>query len=594
MEFSFAIVSALLLFFITNYAWRLARNVSAAKATGLPFLIYPIDPSNIIWLLTTVPLRPWLRSILPTRIWNRLTLTIYGWDFYEKRRPFDEYAAPQGNPKSFLVASCGPLELWTADPIVATDVLRRTDDFKMPPLVGVLLGQFGHNVLTTNGQRWAKQRKVVASVINERISRTIFDAAICQTTGMLDELQVSSTETEVERRYIETTKMFDMIKRITIHVLSEAGMGAKTPWNGKDDKKSESGFKMTYIEACKIVMESVTGPIVIPTGILLNWPSWIPGHTFMKQLGIAKREFPMHTEILLDQERQRMSGKDAASEKSNIMSHLLQASDEQTSELTSLSKDELNGNLFLFTAAGFETTANTLSYAIVLLARYPRWQEWLFEEVDALLTTDASETPEYSAVFPQASRLMSVMLETLRLYTPVVHVLRTNDTIQEIRTSKGIIALPANSSVIINHIALHLDPEVWPNINRGSDPSWVNSNDEGIPDETIFRPSRWINPVGSPRRIYQPPKGCFLPWGQGPRICPGQKMGQVEFVAVMLKLLQQHRIDAVPLTGENSRDVEQRLDELLRNSIPKMTLIMDGIYNVGTTGGVRMRLTRRK
>lgn len=25
------------------------------------------------------------------RIWNRLTLTIYGWEFHEQRRPFEEY-----------------------------------------------------------------------------------------------------------------------------------------------------------------------------------------------------------------------------------------------------------------------------------------------------------------------------------------------------------------------------------------------------------------------------------------------------------------------------------------------------------------------
>ena len=385
-----------------------------------------------------------------------------------------------------------------------------------------------------------------------------------------------------------------MIKRITIHVLSEAGMGAKTPWQQIDDRKAVSGLKLTYIEACKIVMESVTGPLIIPTHILLNWPFWLPGREFMKQLGVAKREFPMHTEILLDKERRRISDKNAASESSNIMSHLLHASNENSGQSTSLSKDELSGNLFLFTAAGFETTANTLSYAIVLLARYPKWQEWLFEEVDDLLPAGNSENPEYSAIFPQASRLMAVMLETLRLYTPVVHVLRTNAKAQEINTSEGIIALPPKSSVIINHIALHLDPDIWPDINRGSDPSWVNIDHEQGPDEFVFRPSRWINPVGSPRRIYQPPKGCFLPWGQGPRVCPGQKMGQVEFIAVMLKLLQKHRIDAVPLKGENSRDVEQRLDGLLRNSVPKMTLIMNGIYNVGATGGVKMRLTKRK
>ncbi|KAJ5791569.1 uncharacterized protein N7518_008580 [Penicillium psychrosexuale] len=592
MPIGVGIVGALVLIYLTNFAYRLFRNIRAAKSIGLPYLVYPIDPSNIIWLLTSVPLRPWLKRILPKQIWERLTLTIYGWEFYEKRRPFDEYAAPQGYRKSFLVASCGPLELCTADPILAAEVLQRTDDFKMPPIAGLLLGQFGHNVLTTNGERWAKQRKVVASVINERISKTIFDATICQTTGMLDELLLIGTDRE--RVSAESTKMFDMIKKITIHVLSEAGMGAKAPWKSTDGEKPGSGFKMTYIESCKSVMASVTGPIIIPTTILLNWPSWIPGYRKMKQLGIAKREFPMHTEILLNQERRRVWDKKTSSGQSNIMSQLLQAAEKQENEANPLSKEELNGNLFLFTAAGFETTANTLSFAIVLLARYPGWQEWLFEEVDVLMPTDVLETPEYSSVFPRATRLMAVMLETLRLYTPVVHVLRTNETPQELRTSDDMISLPANSSVVINHIALHLDPDVWPDINRCSDPSWVHTDDNELPDECTFRPSRWINPLGSARRIYQPPKGCFLPWGHGPRICPGQKMGQVEFVAVMLKLLQRHRIDAVPLIEEEPREVEQRLDGLLNNSVPKMTLTMDGIYDVDITGGVAMRLTSRK
>jgi cytochrome P450 len=592
MSFGVGIFGVLVVLYLTNFTYRLFRNVAAAKSIGLPFLVYPIDPSNIIWLLTSVPLRPWLKRILPAQIWKRLTLTIYGWEFYEKRRPFEEYAAPQGNQKSFLVASCGPLELHTADPILATEVLRRTNDFKMPPLTGLLLGQFGHNVLTTNGERWAKQRKVVASVINERISKTIFDSTVCQTTGMLDELLFIGTDRE--KVSAQSTKMFDMIKQITIHVLSEAGMGVKAPWRSKDSEKSMSGFKMTYIEACKVVMESVTGPIIIPTDILLNWPSWLPGYRKLKQLGIAKREFPMHTEVLLNQERQRTWNKKTSSGQSNIMSQLLQAAGEQDNEARSLSKEELNGNLFLFTAAGFETTANTLSYAIVLLARYPRWQEWLFEEVDSLMPTDVSEAPEYSSVFPRATRIMAVMLETLRLYTPVVHVLRTNETPQELMTSEGMISLPAKSSVIINHIALHLDPDVWPDVNRRSDPSWVHTDNNELSDESTFRPSRWISPLGSARPIYQPPKGCFLPWGHGPRVCPGQKMGQVEFAAVMLKLLQRHRIDAVPLIGEKPREVEQRLDGLLNNSVPKMTLIMDGIYDADKTGGVNMRLTSRK
>lgn len=516
------LIGTLQLLYLSTFVYRLVRNVAAARWVGLPFLVYPMNPNSLVWLLMSIPLRPWLKRNLPTRIWKRLTLMIYGWEFYEKRRPFDEYAAQHGGHKSFLTASCGALELWTADLILATDVLRRPGDFEMPSITGVLLAQFGHNVITANGDKWAKQRRIVASVINERISKTVFDATIRQTSGMFDELLLAGNEKEVDS--VESTKMFDMIKRITIHVLSEAGMGAKVPWRNEDNDKPNPRLNMTYIEACKVVMESFTGPIIIPTNVLLHWPSWLPGHQKFRRLGVGKREFPIHTEAMLDQERQRACDDQTATGRSNIMSQLLRGSDEQH-----LSEEELTGNLFLFTAAGFETTANTLSYAIVLLSRYPRWQKWLFEEVDNLMSTDGSEDPVYAAVFPKVTRIMAVMLETMRLYTPVVHVIRTNKTPQELKTVNGMIHLPAGSSVVIDNIALHLDPDVWPDINRCSDPPWVAVDDKSLPDEYTFRPSRWINPPGSTRPIYQPPKGYFIPWGHGPRICPGQKMGQVEF-----------------------------------------------------------------
>ena len=46
-----------------------------------------------------------------------------------------------------------------------------------------------------------------------------------------------------------------------------------------------------------------------------------------------------------------------------------------------LSNEELLGNMFIFSLAGHETTANALSAAIIFLAANPRWQDWLREEI---------------------------------------------------------------------------------------------------------------------------------------------------------------------------------------------------------------------
>ena len=55
---------------------------------------------------------------------------------------------------------------------------------------------------------------------------------------------------------------------------------------------------------------------------------------------------------------------------------------------TYLMEEEIAGNLFIFPAAGFDTTANTLSYAIALLTAYPEWQTWIQIEIDTVLGDD--------------------------------------------------------------------------------------------------------------------------------------------------------------------------------------------------------------
>ncbi|RYP46895.1 hypothetical protein DL769_011362 [Monosporascus sp. CRB-8-3] len=541
-------------------------------------------------MVFSVPLRPFLKRNLPTSIWNRLSLTIYGWESFEKRRPFLQYAAPQGNDKSFLLAGCGRLDLWTCDPEVTSEVLRRPRDFQQHDLTGLIMGVFGHNVLTDNGDRWAKQRKIVASVINERISKTVFDESVRQTRGMISEIFAVGTQDRATSA--GSNKMFDMLKKVTIHVLSGAGLGASVPWRNEDAEKPRPGFKMTYIESAKAVMEAVTGPIILPPALLTHWPSWMPGAPKMKQIGVAKLEFPQHTNALLDEERRRSSEKSAS--RSNIMSQMIRASEQDPSTGKGLSDEEMVGNLFIFTAAGFETTANTLSFALMLLARYPMWQDWLLEEIDGIQPDDAEQEFEYTSAYPKATRIMAFMFETLRLYTPLVHLTKQTHELQTIKTSRGTICLPPRTAIYLNSVCLHLEPEVWRDINHGSDPDFVKTaTPKDSPDELVFRPSRWLNPAGSQQPLFQPPKGSFIPWSMGPRVCPGQKMAQVEFTAVILTLLYEHRVDPVPLGEESLEQMDERLEAKLNDSMSILTLQMNGVYDVGDNGGVPIRLSRR-
>lgn len=579
-----AVTAALIAAYLSTFLYCFIRNFCTARKTGFPSVIVPWDQNHFFWMAFSVPLRPYLQRWLPKAVYNRIILTIYGWEFHERLRPYKEYSAPRGNDKSFMLVTCGRSELWTCDAEIASEVLRRPRDFQQVDLTDLFMARFGHNVLTSNGDRWARQRKIVASVINERISKVVFNESIRQTDGLLREVYRGAPE---KGEAADTTHMFDIVKKITIHVLSGAGMGASVPWNNDVTVKPKAGFKMTYMEAVKTVINAVGGPIILPQWFLSNYPSFLPGYHFLHSLSYAMHEFPMHTKDMLDEERQRSATSKDGEARSNIMSQLLQAS-EVDERSKALSDEEMMGNLFIFTAAGFDTTANTLSYAIALLARHPQWQDWLIEEVDSVLKPEAtSKKLEYASIFPKCTRILALMLETLRLYTPLIHISKQTRTSQTFQTSSGDYWLPAGTTVYINTVALGLDPDVWRNLNL------TEQADGTEDDELRFRPTRWVSSAGGAESLYQPPKGGYLPWSAGPRICPGQKMAQVEFSAVILALLRRNRVEAVPLPGESVDQVNSRLDALMKNSISILTLQMDGVYDATEDKGLRMRLSKR-
>ncbi|KAK4542300.1 hypothetical protein LTR36_006953 [Oleoguttula mirabilis] len=582
------IAAALIAAYCSTFLYCITRNFFTARKTGFPSVIVPWDQNHFFWMVCSVPLRPHLQKWLPKPVYDRIVLTIYGWEFHERMRPYEEYFGPGRNDKSFMLVTCGKSEFWTYDAEITSEVLRRPRDFQQVDLTALFMARFGHNVLTSDGDRWARQRKVIASVINERISKAVFDESIRQTDGLLGEVYRGALN---PGEAAESTHLFDMIKKITIHVLGGAGMGASVPWDDDVNVKPKSGFKMTYMEAVKTVIHNVTGPIILPQWFLSNYPSFLPGYQTLNSLSYAMQEFPTHTMDMLDQERQRSAASKDGKARSNIMSQLLQASESPGVDEKSkaLSDEEMMGNLFIFTAAGFDTTANTLSYAVALLVRFPQWQDWLVEEIDSILMTEVTnEELEYTAIYPRCIRIMAFMMETLRLYTPLVHIPKQTRTPQTIQTTSGDYWLPANTTLYLNNVALGLDPEVWRNLNLSNEAEATED------DELRFRPTRWLNPLGSAQPLFSPPKGRFLPWSAGPRVCPGQKMAQVEFTAVILALLRRNRIEAVPLSGESTEQVNSRLDALMKDSISILTLQMNGVYDVDEDKGLRLRMCKRK
>ena len=97
----------------------------------------------------------------------------------------------------------------------------------------------------------------------------------------------------------------------------------------------------------------------------------------------------------------------------NLMSVLVHASDSENrgDQRGGLTKDEMLGNLFIYNVAGHDTTANTIGYAVYLMASDPRWQAWIHEELNFVFHGQGSVgEDDYENAFPKLKRCLAVMV----------------------------------------------------------------------------------------------------------------------------------------------------------------------------------------
>ncbi len=300
-----------------------------------------------------------------------------------------------------MLVTSGPIELKVADPDLAMEFLRRPKEFRQTLIGSAVMRIFGDNLITSDGEHWARQRKLIASNINEKISDTVFKESRRQAREMME--VYGSENGGVTDNYAEG------LKGIAINVLGVAGYGMSRTWKESLEKQEPlPGFQLTYIEATRLAVDHIVEASIFPAWLFLL--RFMPKK--VQELGYAVKEFPAHTQNMLDQERKKPS------EKVNIMNMLVKESDavqggdvekEGEKGRAGLTEDEIMGNLFVFTAAGFDTTANTMGYAMTELAAHPQWQGWMAEEIDEVLAGKAEEL-EYNEVFPRLVRVLAVMV----------------------------------------------------------------------------------------------------------------------------------------------------------------------------------------
>lgn len=150
----------------------------------------------------------------------------------------------------------------------------------------------------------------------------------------------------------------------------------------------------------------------------------------------------------------------------------------------------------------------------------------------------------------------------MRLYGPLPTIMKhTGNQSQILKVEGREIIVPPQTDVYVNQVALHTLPCYW-----GA-------------DSLSWKPGRWIKGATSPsdlssEEIITPIKGSFTPWADGPRVCPGKKFAQVEFVGVIASLLRKYSVQAIPDEGESVEQVQARVYGVVEDSAQRLTVAM--------------------
>jgi cytochrome P450 len=338
---------------------------------------------------------------------------------------------------------------------------------------------FGQSVLVTEGAVWQRQRRMLQAAFTPRKVAGYADLMVGAATQALDSALPAAPSRAAQR-----VDMDALFSTLTMDVILRTLFGARA-----DGDTAAASAAVQTLSAT--AMDEMFQPF--------TWPDWLP------LPGKAAKRRALNCLRGLVGSRIAAHKAQAEGQPGNdLLSMLLALRDDTTG--SALSDAEVFDQCMVSFQAGHETSATALLWWSRLMAEHPQVAARAQAEVDARLEGRAPQAADAAAL----PWLTATLKEAMRLYPPVAAVM-TRRTTQTITLGGHAVAKGA---------LLRITP--WVN---QRDPRWFDAPDE-------FRPERFL-PDAPP-----PPRGAWMPFGTGPRVCLGQHFAMLEMTLVAALLLQ--------------------------------------------------------
>ncbi|EDS45780.1 cytochrome P450 6A1 [Culex quinquefasciatus] len=182
--------------------------------------------------------------------------------------------------------------------------------------------------------------------------------------------------------------------------------------------------------------------------------------------------------------------------------------------------NEIAAQAFVFFQAGYETSSITMTFCLYELALNQELQERARKSVEDVLKRHGSFS--YDAI-QDMEFLNCCVKETLRKYPPVANLFR--EITKNYKVPETDITLEKGYRVVIPVYGIHHDPDIYPN-------------------PEVFNPERFIPEQSTNRHPM-----AYLPFGEGPRTCIGERFALMETKICLSRLLQKFRFKLAPQTS---------------------------------------------
>ncbi|XP_014476945.1 PREDICTED: cytochrome P450 6k1-like isoform X2 [Dinoponera quadriceps] len=179
-----------------------------------------------------------------------------------------------------------------------------------------------------------------------------------------------------------------------------------------------------------------------------------------------------------------------------------------------LNGDDLVAQTMIFFTGGFETSSTAMSFALYELAMHPEMQDKLRKEIfDALNSSDGKITYDMVMTLPY---LHMVVSEALRKYPVMPFIDRR--AVKTYQLPNSDLTIKKGTRIFLSVFGLHWDPQYFPNPEK-------------------FDPERFSEENKSNISAYT-----YLPFGKGPRMCVGPRLGLLQTKLGIMKMLCRYEV----------------------------------------------------